>query len=211
MLISAWQNAWAARLYLCNEIRYWITVYTAISPSFSGDWMTIFIHLDRLISVKRLRWQFFINLMSEKFRFAEAVEMRIEKNMVASLCRLGNNVISMSLLGNSFSCMDISTFGCLIISWPHVFHSVRSEETMAAISNSVPSYDLACIIFVGNRKNYHYGAKSGKPHFGLKRERLSQKEAKNYPERTFFQTRVKRVKSSQKLFWTSKWAKLGSS
>ena len=26
--------------------------------------------------------------------------------MVASLCRLGNNAISMSLVSNSFSCMD---------------------------------------------------------------------------------------------------------
>ena len=37
--------------------------------------MTIFIKLDRLSSVKRLRRQFFINFMSEKLRSADAVEM----------------------------------------------------------------------------------------------------------------------------------------
>ena len=46
--------------------------------------------------------------MSEKFHSADAVEMGIDKHMVASLCRLGNNAISMSLVSNSFSCMDIS-------------------------------------------------------------------------------------------------------
>ena len=52
--------------------------------------------------------------MSEKLHSADAVEMGIDKHMVASLCRLGNNAISMSLVSNSFSCMDISSFGCLI-------------------------------------------------------------------------------------------------
>ena len=59
--------------------------------------------------------------------------MRIDKHVVASLSRLGNNTISMSLMSNSFSCMDISSFGC-------IFHSVlRTEEIMAAFSNSLPS------------------------------------------------------------------------
>ena len=44
--------------------------------------------------------------MSEKLRSADAVEMGIDKHMVTSLCRLGNNAISMSLVSNSFSCMD---------------------------------------------------------------------------------------------------------
>ena len=39
--------------------------------------------------------------------------MEIDKHMVASLCRLGINAIKMSLVSNSFSCMDISSFGCL--------------------------------------------------------------------------------------------------
>ena len=43
--------------------------------------------------------------MSEKLRSAEAVEMGIDKHMVASLCRLRNNAISKSLVSNSFSCM----------------------------------------------------------------------------------------------------------
>ena len=43
--------------------------------------------------------------MSEKHRSADAVEMGIDKHMVASLCRLGNNAVSMSLVSNSFSCM----------------------------------------------------------------------------------------------------------
>ena len=75
--------------------------------------MTIFIKLDRLSSVKQLRRRFFINFMSEKHCSADAVEMGIDKHMVASLCRLGNNAINMPLVNNSFSCMDISSFGCL--------------------------------------------------------------------------------------------------
>ena len=71
--------------------------------------MTIFIKLDRLSSVKLLRRQLFINFMSEKHPSADAIEMGIDKHMVASLCRLGNNAISMSLVSNSFSCMDISS------------------------------------------------------------------------------------------------------
>ena len=73
--------------------------------------MTIFIKLDRLRSVKRLRKGFFINFMSEKLRSTDVVEMGIDKHLVASLCRLGNIGISMSLVSNSFSCMDISSFG----------------------------------------------------------------------------------------------------
>ena len=62
--------------------------------------MTIFIKLDRLSSVKRLRRRFFINFISEKFCSADVVEMGIDKHIVASLCRLGNNAISMSLVVN---------------------------------------------------------------------------------------------------------------
>ena len=51
--------------------------------------------------------------MTEKLRSADAIEMGIDKHMVASLCRLGNNAISMSLVSNSFSCMDIPLLGCL--------------------------------------------------------------------------------------------------
>ena len=74
----------------------------SLSVSFSGDSMTIF-KLDRLSSVKRLRKRFSINFISEKLRSADAVEMGFDKHMVASLCRLGNNPISMSLVSNSFS------------------------------------------------------------------------------------------------------------
>ena len=59
--------------------------------------MTIFIKLDRLSSVKRLRRRFFINFMSEKLRSADAVEMGINEHMVASLCRLGNNGVRKSV------------------------------------------------------------------------------------------------------------------
>ena len=69
--------------------------------------MIIFIKLDRLSSVKRLRRQFFTNFISEKLCSADAVEMGIDKHMIASVCRLENNAISMSLVGNSFSCRDI--------------------------------------------------------------------------------------------------------
>ena len=62
--------------------------------------------------MKRLRRRFFINLMSEKL-CSVMLEMGIDKHMVA-ICRLGNNAISMSLVSSSFSCMDISFFGCLI-------------------------------------------------------------------------------------------------
>ena len=51
--------------------------------------MTIFIQLDRLSSVKRLPWRFFINFMSEKLCSADAVEMGIDKHMVASLIDWG--------------------------------------------------------------------------------------------------------------------------
>ena len=50
--------------------------------------------------------------MSEKLRYADAVEMGIDWHMVASLCRLGKNAISMSLVSNSFSYMNTSSFGC---------------------------------------------------------------------------------------------------
>ena len=52
--------------------------------------------------------------MSEKLHSADAVEMGIDKHMVASLCRLGNNAISKSLVSNSFCCMDMSSFDCII-------------------------------------------------------------------------------------------------
>ena len=52
--------------------------------------------------------------MSEKHCSGDAVEMGTDKHMVASLRRLGNNAISMPLVSNSFSYMDISSFGCLI-------------------------------------------------------------------------------------------------
>ena len=45
--------------------------------------------------------------MSDKLCSTDNVEMRIDKHVVASLCRLGNNAISMSLVSNSFSCMAI--------------------------------------------------------------------------------------------------------
>ena len=65
--------------------------FKSLSVSFSGDSMTIF--MDRLSSVKRLRRRFFI-FMSEKLRSADTVEMGLDKHMVASLCRLGNNAIA---------------------------------------------------------------------------------------------------------------------
>ena len=70
--------------------------------------MIIFIKLDRLSSVMWLQRQFFINFMSEKLHSVDAVEMEIDKHMIASLFRLGNNAISMSFVRNSFSCIDIS-------------------------------------------------------------------------------------------------------
>ena len=60
---------------------------------------------------RRLLRRFFVNFMSEKLCSGDAVEMGLDKHMVASLCRLGNNAIHMSLVSNSFSCMDISSFG----------------------------------------------------------------------------------------------------
>ena len=69
----------------------------SLSAFFLGDSMTIFNNLDRLSSVMQLRRQFFINFMSEKLRSTDAAEMGIDKHMVANLCRLGTNAISMSL------------------------------------------------------------------------------------------------------------------
>ena len=54
----------------------------SLSVSFSGDSITIFIQLDRLSSVKRIRRRFFINFMYEKLHSADAVEMGIDKHMV---------------------------------------------------------------------------------------------------------------------------------
>ena len=51
--------------------------------------------------------------MSDKHCSTDAVKMGIDKHMVASLRRLGNNAISKPLVSNSVSCIDIS-FGCLI-------------------------------------------------------------------------------------------------
>ena len=50
--------------------------------------------------------------MSEKLRPADTVKMGIDKHIAASLCRSVNNAISMLLVSNSFSCMEISSFGC---------------------------------------------------------------------------------------------------
>ena len=47
--------------------------------------MTIFIKLERLSSGQRLQRRFFINFMSKKLRSADAVEMGIDKHLVASL------------------------------------------------------------------------------------------------------------------------------
>ena len=81
--------------------------------------------------------------MSEKLHSTDAVEMEIDKHMVATLCKLGNNAISMSLMSNFFSYMDISSFGCLkelMIRFPLC---AEVGKTMATFSNSVPSNDLA--------------------------------------------------------------------
>ena len=88
--------------------------YKSLSVSFLGDSMTILIKLDRLCSVELLRRRFFINFMSEKLCSTDPAVMGRDKHMVASLCRLENNAISMSWVNNSLSCMDISSFGCLI-------------------------------------------------------------------------------------------------
>ena len=50
--------------------------------------------------------------MSEKLHSADAVDVGIDKHMVASLRRLGNNAINMSLVSNPISYMDISSFSC---------------------------------------------------------------------------------------------------
>ena len=144
---------------MCKEIRVWMRVYNAIHlpflfhkstisskslSAFLEDSMTIFVKLDRISSVMRLQRWFFMNFMSEKLCSSDAVEMGIDKHMVASLYRLEINVISMSLVSNSFSCMDIPSFDSLIRSWQYVFHSeLRLEQTMTAFSNSVPSNNLA--------------------------------------------------------------------
>ena len=92
--------------------------------------------------VQQLQRRFFINFMSEKLCSADAVEMGIRKHMVASLCRLRNNAISMSLVSNSFSCMYISSFVCLelTIHFP-LCAEVRRDN--GCLLNSVPSNNLA--------------------------------------------------------------------
>ena len=78
---------------------------------FSGGSITIFLKVGRLSSAVKRR--FFINFFSGKLHFADAVEMGIDKQKVAILCRLGN-ALNLSLVNNSFSCMYITFFGCLI-------------------------------------------------------------------------------------------------
>ena len=78
-----------------------------------------------------------------KLGFADAVEMGMGKHMVASLYRLRNTALSISLLSNSFSCMDVSSLGCLINKELTFYSVLRSEETMAAFSYSVTSNDLS--------------------------------------------------------------------
>ena len=101
--------------------------------------MTIFIKLVWLSSVKRLRRRFFINFMSEKLCSADGIEMGIDKHMVASLCRLGNNATSISLVSNSYSCMDISSLGCLImeltIRFPHCAEVRRDDGCLLKFSS----------------------------------------------------------------------------
>ena len=46
-----------------------------LSELFRRDSRTIFINLNRLSSVKRLQWRFFINFLSEKLHSADTVEM----------------------------------------------------------------------------------------------------------------------------------------
>ena len=60
--------------------------------------MTILIKLEMLNRVNRLRRRLFINFKSEKLHAVDAVEMGIDKHMVASLFRQWNNAISMSLV-----------------------------------------------------------------------------------------------------------------
>ena len=82
--------------------------------------------------------------MFEKLCSADSVEMGIDPAYGCQFCRLRNNAISMSLVSNSFSYMDKSSFGYLIRSSRYNFHSVlRSEKILAAFSNSVSSNDLA--------------------------------------------------------------------
>ena len=70
---------------ICLPFLFLSTVSSKLlSVNFSGD------------SVKQLRKRFFINFMSEKLSSEDAVEIGINKYMVASLCRLGNNAISKS-------------------------------------------------------------------------------------------------------------------
>ena len=72
-----------------------IISFKSLSVSFSGHSLIVFIKLDRLSSAVTKAIIYF-NCMSEKLRSSDAVEMGIDKHMVACLCRLGNNAISMS-------------------------------------------------------------------------------------------------------------------
>ena len=62
-----------------NPSTFLLIPYTISSKSlsvcFSGDTRTIFIKLDRLSEVKRLRRRFFITFLSAKLHSADAVEM----------------------------------------------------------------------------------------------------------------------------------------
>ena len=76
--------------------------------------------------------------MSGKLHSADAAEIGLDKLMVASLYRLGNNVISMSLVSNSFSCMDVTSFGCnkeLTIHFPFCAEVRRDNSCLHKFSS----------------------------------------------------------------------------
>ena len=62
---------------------------------------------------KRLPRQFFINFMSEKIRSADGIEKGIDKHMVASLYRLGDDAISMSLVSKFLQLQGYNIFWLL--------------------------------------------------------------------------------------------------
>ena len=81
----------------------------------TGDSIAIFIRCERIESLKLLRSRVLFSFISEKLHSTEAVATGMERLMVASVCKLGNIVFSISFEANSFNCNFMFSLGCLAI------------------------------------------------------------------------------------------------
>ena len=89
----------------------------SLSESFSGGSIASFFKEERLLSPMRFLNRVLIIFIWEKLISTEVVPTGIERQIFASLFKLGNIVSSISLVANSFNCVFISSFGSLARKW----------------------------------------------------------------------------------------------